>query len=72
MRRGNEGKDPALETRLAARLEAKKKELDSYRPIGAEALKYLQEELELRLTYNSNAIEGNSLTMAETQLVGRP
>ncbi len=46
-----------------------KKELDSYRPFSMESLKSLRENISLKWTYNSNAIEGNSLTLRETQVV---
>ena len=54
---------------IASRLEAKKKELDRLRPLPASAVKKLQEKFRLEMTYNSNAIEGNSLTLKETFLV---
>ncbi len=47
----------------------KKKELDKYRPLSPSISRKLKEELELEWTYNSNAIEGNTLTLQETQIV---
>ena len=44
-----------------------KKELDSKRPIPKETLKSLEESINLEWTYNSNGIEGNTLTLKETQ-----
>lgn len=46
-----------------------KKELDSKRPIPKETLKSLRESINLEWTYNSNGIEGNTLTLRETQVV---
>ena len=51
------------------RIEAKKKQLNQYRPLPPALVKKLREELNLLMTYNSNAIEGNSLTLKETFLV---
>lgn len=47
----------------------KKTELDSFRPIPSIVLKSIRESLMMEWTYNSNAIEGNSLTLQETKLV---
>lgn len=46
-----------------------KKKLDSKRPISKETLKSLKESINLEWTYNSNGIEGNTLTLRETQVV---
>ena len=46
-----------------------KRELDSKRPIPEETLKSLRESINLEWTYNSNGIEGNTLTLRETQVV---
>ncbi|MDP3998412.1 MAG: Fic family protein [bacterium] len=50
-------------------LEAKKKRLDSYKPLQKELIKNLEEWFRIELTYTSNAIEGNTLTRAETAMV---
>ncbi|EGQ27987.1 filamentation induced by cAMP protein Fic [Sporosarcina newyorkensis 2681] len=47
----------------------KKAQLDDARPLPKYTLKSLQEKLFLEWTYNSNAIEGNTLTMYETKVV---
>jgi Fic family protein len=60
---------PRLDPRLARRLETKKARLDSYRPLSSAVADRLQESLRLLLTYHSNAIEGNTLTLRETQIV---
>ena len=43
--------------------------LNSKRPISKETLKSLKETINLDWTYNSNGIEGNTLTLRETQVV---
>lgn len=43
--------------------------LDAYRPLPKAVVKNLHEDLVLRWTYNSNAIEGNTLTLMETKVV---
>jgi Fic family protein len=45
-----------------------KSRLDSFRPLPIEVVKNLHEDLVLRWTYNSNAIEGNTLTLKETKV----
>ena len=50
-------------------LDALKTKLDSLRPLPAAALRNLHDELVPRWTYNSNAIEGNTLTLMETKVV---
>lgn len=50
------------------KLDKLKAKLDSHRPLGAEAVKNLHEDLVLRWTYHSNAIEGNTLTLQETKV----
>ena len=47
----------------------KKAQLDAARPLPIYTLKSLREKLFLEWTYNSNAIEGNTLTMNETKVV---
>ena len=51
------------------KLEAKKKQLDAYKPLQSELIKNLEEWFRIELTYTSNAIEGNTLTRAETAMV---
>ena len=43
--------------------------LNSKRPIPKETLKSIKESFNLEWTYNSNGIEGNTLTLRETQVV---
>lgn len=47
----------------------KKASLDILRPLPKYTLKSLREKLLLEWTYNTNAIEGNTLTMNETKVV---
>jgi len=46
-----------------------KSKLDSKRPIPKETLRTLEESINLEWIYNSNGIEGNTLTLRETQVV---
>jgi len=50
-------------------LSVKKRRLDSFRPLPHELVSNLEEWFNVELTYTSNAIEGNTLTRAETALV---
>jgi Uncharacterized conserved protein len=52
-----------------AQIDALKTELDHRRPLTQGELQRLQEEFLVDYTYNSNAIEGNTLTLRETALV---
>lgn len=54
---------------IIKRLDENKCKLDALRPLPVQAVKKLREQFELEMTYNSNAIEGNSLTLKETYLV---
>jgi len=58
-----------LQPRLLARLTQKKAQLDALRPLSAAALTRLREQLTVEWIYNSNAIEGNTLTLRETGLI---
>lgn len=51
------------------RLYEKKQKLQTSRPLPAIALNKIRESLSMEWTYNSNSIEGNSLTLRETQMV---
>ena len=52
-----------------SRLDMLKTRLDSLRPLPPEAVKNLRDDMVLRYTYHSNAIEGNTLTLQETKVV---
>ena len=51
------------------RLYAKKQVLQSSRPLPTIALHKIRESLSVEWTYNSNGIEGNTLSLRETQMV---
>lgn len=52
-------------------IDQKKKELDTRRPLTEGEVARLTEEFTVEYTYNSNAIEGNTLTLRETDMVLR-
>lgn len=56
---------------ILAQIDRKKVELDKSRPLTQGELERLNEEFIIEYTYNSNAIEGNTLTLRETDLVLR-
>ena len=56
---------------LLSQIDRKKKELDGKRPLTEGEVARLNEEFTVEYTYNSNAIEGNTLTLRETDLVLR-
>lgn len=56
---------------LLAQIDRKKVELDGRTPLTAGEVARLNEEFIVEYTYNSNAIEGNTLTLRETDLVLR-
>ncbi len=60
-----------IDESLAKTLEQKLAKLNSIRPLPPEVVKRLREKFEVDMTYNSNAIEGNRLTLRETWLVLR-
>lgn len=62
---------PIFDETTSKRVEEKLKKLNSLRPLPSAALKSLKEKFEVEMTYNSNAIEGNRLTLKETYLVLR-
>ena len=46
-----------------------KAKIDSHRPLSQDSIKQIQEYYKIGLTYSSNAIEGNTLDLAETKVV---
>lgn len=56
---------------LLENIDRKKIELDSRRPLTEGEAEQLTEEFVVEFTYNSNAIEGNTLTLRETDMVLR-
>ena len=60
-----------LNSDILRRIQGKKKRLNSFRPFSKAILNRLREQFIIEWTYNSNAIEGNTLTLRETALVLR-
>jgi excisionase family DNA binding protein len=58
-----------IEEHIWNRIQKKKKRLDSLRPFPKIILSKLREYFTVEMTYNSNAIEGNTLSLAETRAV---
>lgn len=58
-----------LQPSMRKRLDEKLKHLNALRPLPASAVQKLREQFQIEMTYNTNAIEGNSLTLRETFLV---
>ncbi|MEE0867013.1 MAG: Fic family protein [Clostridia bacterium] len=54
---------------LLLKIDALKAELDSLRPLTTGEAERLREQFMVDFTYNSNAIEGNTLTLKETAMV---
>jgi Fic family protein len=54
---------------LLDRIAFKKQQLDAARPLPLSAINRVREDLSIEWTYNSNAIEGNTLTLVETRIV---
>ena len=58
-----------LDQQLSDRIDSKLKTLQSARPLSPAMVEKLRERFMLEMTYNSNAMEGNTLTLKETYLV---
>ena len=58
-----------LDGKVHNRILEKKKRLDSHRPMPQSVLHKIQQQIEIEYIYNSNAIEGNTLKLRETQLI---
>lgn len=56
---------------LLADIDSKKSRLSEYRPLTQGEAERLREDFIIDFTYNSNAIEGNTMTLDETALVLR-
>ena len=61
--------DINLDGRLLRKIEKKKRRLDNLRPLKEDVVKRILEDIRIRHTYHSDAIEGNTLTLQETKLV---
>jgi len=55
-------------TELFKKIDNNKAVLSKNRPFKHEELKNLQQYFRLSLTYSSNALEGNTLTLSETKV----
>lgn len=55
--------------RQLTEIDALRARLSALRPLPVEALKKIEEALAIEYTYESNRIEGNTLTLQETALV---
>jgi Fic family protein len=58
-----------MDQKLLKSIEGKKRELDASRPFSPALVRKLEEQFTVEWTYNSNAIEGNTLSLQETDLV---
>jgi Fic family protein len=58
-----------MDKNIQKRIESKMEELNGLRPLPPSSVDKLRQQFEIEMTYNSNAIEGNSLTLKETYLV---
>ena len=66
----SDGRFRSIES-LLDMIDRKKAELDTHRPLTEGETARLTEEFVVEYTYNSNAIEGNTLTLRETDMVLR-
>ncbi|MFH0848936.1 MAG: Fic family protein [archaeon] len=58
-----------LDNRVHDRILEKKKRLDAHRPLPPSKVRKIQQQMQIEYIYNSNAIEGNTLKLRETQLI---
>jgi Fic family protein len=58
-----------INEKIHLRVLEKKRKLEGLRPLPSSLVARLKKQLMIEYTYNSNAIEGNTLTLRETQLV---
>lgn len=54
---------------LLDEINQKKEQLDKLRPLSKAQVKNLKDVYDIQLTYNSNAIEGSTITYSETKLI---
>ena len=54
---------------LIKKIDQYKKAIDSRRPLSKEEIKEHDEYYRIGLTYSSNALEGNTLTLTETKVL---
>jgi len=60
-----------LDPRIHGRMLAKKHRVDGHRPLHPDLARRLEEQAIIEYTHSSNAIEGNTLTLGETETVIR-
>ena len=60
-----------IDPRIHRRIVAKKNRVDRHRPLHPDLAKRLEEQAIIEYTHSSNAIEGNTLTLGETETVIR-
>ena len=58
-----------INDRIHRRIVAKKNRIDQHRPLHPDLVKRLEEQAVIEYTHSSNAIEGNTLTLGETETV---
>lgn len=58
-----------IKKQLFSKIDTYKKEIDSYKPFSERFLRQLIDHFKIGLTYTSNALEGNSLTISETKVI---
>ena len=58
-----------INKKIHHRVLEKKRKLDALRPLPSTLVARLKKQMMIEYTYNTNAIEGNTLTLRETQLV---
>jgi Fic family protein len=58
-----------INEKIHQRVLDKKKRLDKFRPLPPTLVTRLKQQMTIEYAYNSNAIEGNTLTLQETKLV---
>ncbi len=58
-----------LDSRVHDRILEKKRRLDAHRPLTSSTVRKVQREMEVEYIFNSNAIEGNTIKLRETQLI---
>lgn len=58
-----------LNKKIQKRIDEKLNRLQSLRPLSSSMVKKLRKQFSIEMTYNSNAIEGNKLTLLETGFI---
>ena len=58
-----------IDSRIYQKIIEKKRRLDNLRPLSPALVNRLREQVVIEWTYNSNAIEGTSLSLKETELI---